>query len=335
MTEEEIKAAEKEAAKKTKYSYSKLDTYVQCGMKFKLKYMDGHNMFSQSVATKFGTLVHATEEEIAKRIQGKQSIDYKQLRNEFIKQMWMIRGEFPADWYELDKSGRTYQQKSYEYLEKGIYNLEKFMREHPTYEICGIEQKFNFEFAGKKFNGFIDRAFHDTATDEYIIQDIKTWAVPTDDDHLKTPLQFVTYVMAAQALWNADPAKIRCQYYLPVVLDGNGVFGLTQDAGTKGFVKRGKEKIISLCVDIDDDYFPPNPTPLCHWCNFCPTNKNAPAEERHLCPYFSHWTRENKDFSVNQEYDANKSLLLEHKEKHKLHLEAKMKELAEAGISIV
>lgn len=305
------------AQKKENYSYSKLDTYCQCGFKYKLKYVDGHYIFCNSVATEFGTLVHATEEAIAKAIQAGEAINYVELKNKFILKMNELKYKYPTDWMENDKSFRTYQQKVYEYLEHGIYNLEKFMNEHPTYEICGIEQSFKFDYNGRDFKGFIDRVFHDKATDSYLIQDIKTWAIPTEKDHLTTPLQFVFYVMAAKELWGADPDKITCQYYLPLVVDPQtGKFGLTQNAGTKGFMKRGDKKLIDLLIDIDDQWFEPNPTPLCHWCEFCSTNANTTAEGRGLCPYFSHWTRENKTFDVNEPFYESDKQAKEAKEKH-------------------
>lgn len=318
-------------AKKENYSYSKLDTYCQCGYKYKIKYVDGHYIFCNSVATEFGTLVHETEEAIAKAIQEGRPINYVELKNKFILKMNDLKFKYANDWMEADKSYRTYQQKVYEYLDYGIYNLEKFMKDHPTYEIVGIEQSFKFDYHGRDFKGFIDRVFHDKATDEYLIQDIKTWAIPTEADHLTTPLQFVFYVMAAKELWGADPEKVKCQYYLPLVKDDStGKFGLTQDAGTKGFMKRGDKKLIDLLVDIDDGWFVPNPSPLCHWCEFCATNKNTTAEGRGLCPYFSHWTKEHKTFDVNEQFYESpqeaKAAAEAHKNKHALLVEQFMSE---------
>ena len=67
-----------------KFSYSKLDTYVQCPFKFKLKYVDGHYIFNSSIATEFGTLIHETEETIAKNIINNEPIDYVKLKNNII-----------------------------------------------------------------------------------------------------------------------------------------------------------------------------------------------------------------------------------------------------------
>lgn len=316
---------EQKKEKPIEYSYSRLDTLCQCGYKYKLKYIEKHYIFCNSVATEFGTLVHETEEAIGKLIMAGEQINYVQIKNKFIIKMNEIKAKYPADWWEFDKSARTYQQKVYEYLEHGIYNLEKFMRERPTYIIKGLEQSFRYMNHGQIHKGFIDRVFYDTATDEYLIQDIKTWAVKEDEDKLASPLQFYFYVKAAVELWNANPDKIRCEYYLPLIVDEEtNEFGSKQ-IPHKGFEKRCDKKILDLFVDIEEGWFIPNPSPLCHWCEFCPTNKNTTEEGRSLCKYFSHWTKENKTKMVNEEFfsspEEKEKAKAEHKERHAALLE--------------
>ena len=67
-----------------RYSYSKLSCYGQCHLKFKIHYLDKNFVFSESIATEFGTLVHATEEALATALQNKMPINYIELKNKFI-----------------------------------------------------------------------------------------------------------------------------------------------------------------------------------------------------------------------------------------------------------
>ena len=293
---------------KEKYSYSKLETYENCPFRYKLKYIDKNFFSSSSLATEYGTLIHGIEEDIANAIRNKQPINYIELKNRLILKAAELQHKYPVDYVALDKSERTYIQKTNEYLESGIYRLENFMKEHPTYEIVGAEQKFEFDFNDKTyFGGFIDRVFHDTATNEYLIQDIKTWAEPKDQKDLVTPLQFVTYVMAAKELYKVPAEQIKCQYDLPLC-------NLTQDAGTKGFLNRGHDKIEKLLTKIDNQEYAPAPSPLCAWCEFSKTNPNAPEQGKMMCPYFMHWTKDKKDFSKENEWHGI--------ENHKAVLEA-------------
>ena len=285
-----------EAIAKSKYSYSKIDTYEQCHFKFKLQYIDGNYFYSDSIATLFGSEIHEIEETIANNIKNKEAINYIALKNKLILKMAELKYKFPADFEALDKSMRTYQDKAKAYLEKGIYRLENFMKAHPTYEIVGAEIPFKFDFDDEfYFSGFIDRVFKDTATGKYIIQDIKTWAIPAEEEKLKTPLQFVVYSLAVKNMYGVTTDDITCEYDLPIC-------DLVQKGGTAGYINRGISKLKKLFNSIKAKDFTPKPSPLCHWCNFCSHNENAPEEGKHLCPYFMHWTKENKDFSKENEW---------------------------------
>ena len=90
-----------------RYSYSKISTYHQCPMKFKIHYLDKNFVFSESIATEFGTLVHAMEEAIAIALQASQPINYIELKNKFIIGCKKIAQKYPEDWKKLDKSNRN------------------------------------------------------------------------------------------------------------------------------------------------------------------------------------------------------------------------------------
>lgn len=270
------------------FSYTKIDTYHQCGFKYKLVYIDNHFFKMDSLATEFGTLIHATEESIGKAIQIQNPINYIDLKNNIIKTAYELQYKYKNEWSIPDKSDRTYQQKIYEYLESGIYRLEKFIQEHPSFEIVGLEQKFQINYKGNLFKGFIDRVFKDTQKNKYLIQDIKTYPQPVEKSKLKVPLQFVIYVLAAKELYGCSDNDILCQYDLPIC-------NQTQDAGDFGFMEKGSRDLDLFFNNISSNKFEPNPTPLCHWCQFSKTNPNHPIEAENLCPYHSLWTRENKD----------------------------------------
>ena len=273
-----------------KYSYSKLDTYKQCPFKFYLNYVLGNYAYSSSIATEFGTAIHECEEKIAIALRDNKPIDYVSLKNEFILKNIHLQIKYPKDYWEDDgKSNRNYKDKMFEYLDKSIYNLEKFMQDHPSYKIVGIEQKFNFKFSEEhNFTGAIDRAFYDSETDTYLLQDIKSWAVEAKKEDLATPLQFVIYTLAAKELWKAT--KVRCEYYLPLVENG-----LKQSAGTNDFIERGLEKINKLFSNISQKDFTPNKTPLCNWCAYSRTNPEAKEEFKYLCAYHSLWERTSRN----------------------------------------
>lgn len=270
-----------------RYSYSKISTYHQCPMKFKIHYLDKNFVFSESIATEFGTLVHATEEAIAIALQASQPINYIELKNKFIIGCKKIAQKYPEDWKKPDKSNRSYTEKMYTYLESAIYRLEQFMIDHPDLEIIGIEQKFEYDYDGvHSFTGSIDRAFISKITGEILIQDIKTWPVPAQNSELKAPAQFTVYAMAAQQLWGTEADKIKCEYDLPLC-------DLRQASFSEDIIADGRPQLDKWFAGITEGNFKPSPSPLCYFCQYCPNSPSYAGDGTVLCPYHSLWTREN------------------------------------------
>lgn len=278
------------------FSFSKIESYDNCRFRYKLKYVDKHYFSADSIATCYGKLVHKIEELIAKYIMSNIPIDYADLKNKFINGVEddgkFIKGindlatAFEQDYFKPDsKSGKTYEEKSQYYLEEGIYRLEKLMIANPTYRIIGVELPFEFENEIGAFNGVIDRAIYDSQTNKVIIQDIKTYSEPMEASKLKAPLQMVIYTMAAKRGFKLLNEEIICQYDLPLV-------NVIQTVTNKNYMNDGIKRLQKLFNEINDNNFEPKPSPLCHWCEFCATNKNAPEKGKYLCPYFNIWTRE-------------------------------------------
>lgn len=270
-----------------RYSYSKISTYKQCKFKFKLKYLDKNFLYSANIATDFGGLVHETEENIALAIQAGQPVNYVALKNKFIIESHKLALKYPTEFYTRDKSNRTYQEKVYLYLDSAIYRLENFLKQNPNLRIIGVEQKFEYNYDNvHSFNGSIDRAFLNIETDEIIIQDIKTWSVPAQNNELKAPLQFAVYMMAAQNLWGVDSSKIKCEYDLPLC-------DCVQPALSDDVIEDGKTTLDKLFKGIHNEDFKPTISALCHWCEYNPlTNPNIlETKPEAVCPYFSTWQK--------------------------------------------
>lgn len=270
-----------------KYSYSKISCYGCCRFKWYLKYHEKNYLFSDNIATAFGSLVHTIEEDIAKALQAEQPINYVTLKNKFIIESRKLALKYPTEFFSTDKSGRTYQEKMYLYLDSAIYRLERYMKQHPELRIIGIEQKFEYDYDGvHSFNGSIDRAFINIETNDIIIQDIKTWAVPIQNSELKAPLQFAVYTMAAEKLWGVPYRQIKCEYDLPLC-------DIIQEAQSEDLVAEGRPELDKLFKGIHDKNFKPTVSALCHWCEYNPlTNPDIlNTKPQAVCPYFSTWQK--------------------------------------------
>ena len=298
--------------KKTQYSYSRLDKYVECGYKYKLVYEDRNFISETGVAAAVGTLVHYIEETIANHIIKGEKIDYEALKKEFyeinipektpeydaeghkkkgseggIYGVKILQSKYQKEFFELDANGSSYFSKCEEYRQNLIYRLERRMKENPNLEIIGVEVEFFVDYIGRLIHGYIDRVLFDHDTNEYILEDIKTKGKPFPDNKLKTPLQFVVYSIAAKKLYGLVDYPTRFYYDLPFC-------DMLQQAGTAGVMNRGFKKLDSTFAGIEAKEFKPGPSPLCHWCEFSPTNPDQPEAGRGLCPYYSLWDTEGK-----------------------------------------
>ena len=279
--------SEVDIKKLDKYSYSKISTYHQCPMKFKLHYLDKNYLFSDSVATEFGSLTHVTEEAIALALQAGKQINYNVLKNNFIIGCRKLAHKYPNEWVKLDKSNRTYAEKMYLYLDSAIYRLEKFMLDNPDLEIIGIEQKFEYDYDGVySFTGSIDRAFRNKITGEVLIQDIKTWPVPAQNSELKAPAQFTVYAMAGRQLWGVEANKIKCEYDLPLC-------DIRQASLSDDIIADGRPQLDKWFAGITKGDFKPTVSALCNWCQYSPLANTdlVNTKPSAICPYCSTWQK--------------------------------------------
>jgi hypothetical protein len=281
--------------KEIKWSYSRLHTYGDCHFHYKLKYVDKNYPKFGNIATEFGTAIHHAEEKIANFIKDGQPIDYIDIKNRFIIDCAKVSYKYRDEWYSPNKdSGKTYEEQKYLYLKQYVYDLEKFMAAHPSYIIKGAEVPIDYYYGKYRFTGSIDRLIYDTATDTYLIQDIKSWPIMENkhEDDCKLPIQLGVYSLALSEMYKCDLDKIRCQYDLPLV--AQRFF----DAGPAGYLDKSKTQLDKWFKGIEEENWKPSPSALCAYWPFSVTNPEAEAKLRTLCPYHSIWDRVTRNKNV-------------------------------------
>lgn len=323
--------------KEQKFSYSKLNTYESCGFKYKLTYEDGHFFFTDSLASELGTLIHKTLEDIAFELKHGRKPNYEKIKKELLEYnipkkdkfdteggifgINILSKKYKEEYYKPDENGSSYYTRVLDYMTSGIYRLENFLNENPGIEVYDMEKYFSVDFNGHILNGYIDRILYDRKNDIYIVEDIKTKNKPFSAKELATPLQFVVYVYALAKSMDLSYEKFKCAYDLPFL-------DLRQEAGTKGFMDRGIKKLNEIFTAVESKDFVPNPTPLCHWCSYCPTNPAAPEEAKGLCPYYSLWTREDKTYKTSHKWIDIEHYLIDYQDEiKKLEKEKEEKEI--------
>jgi putative RecB family exonuclease len=283
------------------FSYSRIDTYKKCPFKYKLLYIEKHQVEADTVSTELGSLIHYIEEQIAIDIKNGKKVNYdfykEQMLNintDKIKGVNIIKDKYHKDWKVTDKNGFSHEDKTNAYLETGMYGLENYLKNNPNLSLYAMELPFQLTIHDKAFKGYIDRIYYDKSNGSYIVEDIKTYTKGMANKELKQSLQMYVYAAALKVLLGPDTA-VRCQYNLPLI---NRVQESKVD---KEYIRTHLDSILK---NIGEGHFYPKPTPLCHWCVFSPTNPNQPEAAKNLCPYFCKWTKTNKTDEVENRWQG-------------------------------
>lgn len=300
-------------------SYSKLDLFKKCPYRYKLRYCDRNYAKNDTLATRFGSILHKALELKCDFIMKDEDVDYDYIHNtllsgfdettekghEQIIGIQEMRKLYFEDWYVPDpKTGLSPEDRYQTFVDKVLpERLEGLKR-----TIIGAEIPFEFVYDNRCIiHGFIDRVDAEIDEDDEIraltVTDYKSSKKIYPVEEIRTPLQMVTYDLACLFMYGVIPDN---HVYDFIGLDKqqtkiNGVC-------TKGYLKRGVKKIDSLLDQInkmeEENEFPPSPTPLCYWCDFCENNPNTEEKYKYLCPYYSLWTPSNKTFQTNKQYES-------------------------------
>lgn len=313
-------------------SYSKVDLFEQCPMKYKLKYIDKMFSFNPSVATETGSLLHKVLELKCNSIINGEEVNYPTLikgisegiqdetekGDDFLPGTEKLSTKYMEDWYKPDnKSGMNYPEKIQLFIDKVLPTRI----EDKIWKPLAAEQPFEFvwrygedskdESKAVIVHGFIDRIDYeqqnlDGTYHGLCVVDYKTSKDIFPDSKVKTPLQHFLYSLGCLHMYGELPKR---HVYDFICLDK------TQDSDkgevcTKGWHKRAMKKFNKLLNEIDEltenGIFPPKPTPLCYWCDF-PSKSHTPnASDKFSgsCEYYSLWKPEQKSFAKNKEWDS-------------------------------
>lgn len=300
------------------FSYSRIDVYKNCPLRYKYQYMDEKETQDTSLALELGSLCHYVLEQKGNMIVSGNKVEYNKLNDilingttktdqkttEALAGINVLKRKYFDIWYEKDNaSGITYEEKI------KIFNnvLHSEMEDTDWTPLC-FEKPFEFVWEDKAIlQGFIDRI--DIKDNLYKTVDYKTSKKIYDNSKLATSLQFGIYALAILNEFGVLP--IESEYRFILIND-------KQYALTKGWVNRFIKTFNKLLDNIrentNNNTFIPKPSPLCYWCGYCRINPNASAYKNE-CEYYSLWTPFSKSFEVNKKWGAAEEKVLHNKRK--------------------
>lgn len=253
------------------YSHSKLQTFEQCKLRYKLRYIDKIKPpVKGTIEAHLGTSVHNSLEWL-----------YKQVMQEKIPELEDILQIYIDEWqknFDEELVIAKPELTSEHYFNKGIKFITDYYLKHKPFKDGTIEteKKVWIKVPDSKnlLIGFIDRLVHNKEKDRLEVHDYKTANSLPNQNHFDRDRQLALYSIA-----------IRDKYKKPVVLTWHYLNHNIQvySQRTDDQLNNLLNEIKSLIEEIENTTeFPPNKSILCNWCEYksiCPAWGNKLPEK--------------------------------------------------------
>lgn len=236
----------------SQFSFSQLETYETCPMKYKFQYILKVPTAPGSAAS-FGSTIHTVLQQFYKGYLTDKSYGLSHMHN-LLETLWDPAG------YSSQIQAKQYKQEAKDMLEQYYKTFHK-----PEVEILGLEQFFKIKVDDEIFlTGKIDRVDH-VSNGKIEIIDYKTGKMP-DEKELKKSLQLSIYAMAAtdQGLYRKQIDEVDLTFYY---LQGSQKITMNR---TLEDVAAVQTKVAEITTKIKAGEFPAKPGFYCDFCDFKP-----------------------------------------------------------------
>ncbi len=251
------------------YSHSKLETFRQCRLKFKFRYIDCLETGIVGVEAFMGSRVHETLHKLYQDVHREKVSELGQLL-EFYQSSWR------NNWHERVRIVKR-DMTEHQYFDSGAECIRNYYRENKPFnqsKTIALEQRvvFNLDHKGqRRFQGFVDRISSQPGG-AYEIHDYKTSrSVPTlrelSDATHKDGVQLSLYQIAV-TLEHPEAKSVDLVWHY---LSRGVTYRLRRKQRDLTEILRNTAQLIERIES--ERRFAANKTQLCNWCEF-----------REICP---------------------------------------------------
>ena len=251
-------------------SYSSLDTYKKCPLKFKYQELDRIKV-PKLIEAIYGAIIHDCLKFIFERNPLYPTID------ETVN--------FFTDKWEEKKDLFKNSDEEKIYYEDGISILKKFYKTNPpwNFNTVDLESRFEVELEDPEKKqkhtlvGIIDRIDKNPEDESYEIIDYKTARKMPSQDILDNNLQMSIYHLGLIKRWpHLSFRNIKITLYF--LKHGEKISTFRSEEKLEDTKKFVLDTINEIEKKIKNNYeFPPVPSPLCGWCGY-----------KKMCPMWKH-----------------------------------------------
>lgn len=245
------------------YSYSKLETFDKCPLKYKYKYIDKIKIVRRFIEAFLGKLVHDTLEWV-----------YKEAQKGKIPTLDEVMQHYSKNWEEKysDKILIVKQHLTIkDYFNMGIkFLVDYYMKHQPFKDNTIATEKYIRiklgEMEEHKIVGYIDRLVHNTENDEFEVHDYKTSSSIPEKKYIEKDRQLPLYSIAVKNEFGKKPVHLIWHY---LAFNKSIKIQKTDDE-----LEKLQNDILFQIKNIENtNFFPAKPSRLCEWCEFksiCP-----------------------------------------------------------------
>lgn len=256
-------------------SYSALDTFQTCPLKYKYQNIDKLKEPKSKEAV-FGTLVHST------------------LNFIHTPSLLPPNVEQALDYFSKNWNSEIYEDELEERaaFSLGVSMIQKYYEKNNPSDanVVDLESRFQIELEDHLLSGIIDRI--DKTNEGYEIIDYKTTKKMPSQEKVDNDLQLSVYLNAFLKRYpkeaeNLDKITVSL-YYLK-----HGV--KLSSTRTKEQLEKTNKLFLDIIAEIEKSSFPANVNPLCDWCGF-----------QNICPAWRHKFKDKRKIDtteVNQAID--------------------------------
>jgi RecB family exonuclease len=250
------------------YSYSKINSFISCPLKFKFSYLDKEEKdFETSIEGHLGTTTHSTLEKLYKDLQHGKLNSKKELLD-FYKKEWDKEFKQKTKIVKPDYSEKDTKSRGVRYISDYYDTYSPFDQDYTV----GLEQQVYLKLGDDKYTltGYIDRlAIKKDGT--YVIHDYKTSGTLPTIEYIDEDKQLALYSLAVKEKY-PDAKKIELVWHY---LGFGKEIRITKSDEKLEEIKRSIKSWIDKIEE--EKKFSPKESPLCDWCEFaskCPKRKH-------------------------------------------------------------